>query len=48
MVDLFIIIPCFIGIIKHESKTGSIIGLIIGIMLLLDVRDVIDTDLFGN
>lgn len=43
---LFIIIPCFIGIIKHESKTGSIIGLIIGIMLLLDVRDVIDTDLF--
>ncbi len=43
---LFIIIPCFIGIIKQESKTGSIIGLIIGIMLLLDVRDVIDTDLF--
>lgn len=43
---LFIIIPCFIGIIKHESKAGSIIGLIIGIMLLLDVRDVIDTDLF--
>lgn len=43
---LFIIIPCFIGLIKDNDKTASIIGLVFGIMLLLDVRSVIDTDLF--
>ena len=43
---LFIIVPCFIGLIKDNDKTASIIGLVFGIMLLLDVRSVIDTDLF--
>ena len=38
---LFIIIPCFIGVFKEGSKTGDIIGLIIGIILLLAARDII-------
>ena len=32
---LFIIIPCFIGLFKEREKTGNIIGLLIGIVLLL-------------
>lgn len=32
---LFIIIPCFIGIICEREKIGNIIGLIIGVYLLL-------------
>ena len=31
---LFIIVPCFIGIITEENKLENIIGLIIGIGLL--------------
>lgn len=42
---LFIIIPCFIGLIKDEEKTGSIIGLVIGIALLLGCQDILDFDL---
>lgn len=42
---LFIIIPCFIGLIKDEEKTGSIIGLLIGIALLLGCQDILDFDL---
>ena len=38
---LFIIVPCFIGIITEKDKLGNIIGLIIGIGLLLWRRDVI-------
>ena len=39
---LFIIVPCFIGIITEENKLENIIGLIIGIGLLLWKRDVIE------
>lgn len=39
---LFIIVPCFIGIITEENKLENIIGLIIGIGLLLWRRDVIE------
>lgn len=42
---LFIIVPCFINIFKDDDKTGSIIGTVFGILLLLAVRDVIDFDL---
>lgn len=41
---LFIIVPCFIGLFQ-ESKTGSIIGLLIGVGLLLACRDIINFDL---
>ncbi len=43
---LFIIIPCFIGLFNQkESKTGNIIGLIIGIVLLLCCMNVLDFDI---
>ena len=42
---LFIIIPCFIGLIKDNDKTGSIIGLIVGIALLLGCQNILDFDL---
>ena len=42
---LFIIIPCFIGLIKDKEKTGSIIGLLIGIALLLGCQNILDFEL---
>lgn len=39
---LFIIIPCLIGLINDSDKTGSLIGIIIGVMLLLGARNIID------
>ncbi len=39
---LFIIIPSFIGLFKEEGKTGNIIGLLIGILLLLSCQDILD------
>ena len=43
---LFIIIPCFIGLITDKEKTGSIIGLIIGVLLLLGCQDIISFETF--
>lgn len=42
---LFIIIPCFIGLFKDSDKTGSLIGILIGIGLLLGCQDIIRFDL---
>lgn len=42
---LFIIIPCFIGLFKNSSKTGNIIGLIIGIALLLACQGILRFEL---
>ena len=42
---LFIIIPSLIGLLKEKDKTGNIIGLIIGVVLLLGVQNIIDLDL---
>lgn len=39
---LFIIVPCFIGLFKEDEKTGNIIGLLIGILLLLCCQDILD------
>ena len=39
---LFIIIPSLINLFQDEDKTGSIIGLFIGIFLLLGMQNVID------
>ena len=38
---LIIIIPCFIGVLTDESKTGNLIGLVIGVVLLLCARDIL-------
>ena len=42
---LFIIVPCFIGLFKDSDKTGSLIGLLIGIGLLLGCQDIVRFDL---
>lgn len=39
---LIIIIPSFIDLVTEKDKTGSIIGLSIGVLLLLACRDIID------
>lgn len=38
---MFIIIPCFIGLFKNTNKTGDVIGLLIGIMLLLGAQGIL-------
>ena len=42
---LFIIIPCFIDLFKDKDKTGNIIGLLIGILLLLACQDILSFDI---
>lgn len=42
---LFIIVPCVIGFVTDGDKTGSIIGVIIGVLLFLGANDIIDYDL---
>jgi len=44
---LFIIIPSFIGLFKRKDFTSSIIGLLIGLILLLSVRGIIDFEIIG-
>ena len=39
---LFIIIPSLIGLITDKDKTGNIIGILIGGILLLGAQDIID------
>ena len=43
---LFIIVPCAIGLITDKEKTGSLIGLLVGVLLLLACQDVIGFDMF--
>ncbi len=45
---LFIIIPCLIGLINDKDKTGSVIGLIIGILLLLACYNIINFELIWS
>lgn len=42
---LFIIIPCLLGLFKGNEKLGNIIGLLVGVLLLLGCRDIIDFNL---
>ena len=42
---LFIIIPCFIGLFNEKDKTGNIIGLFIGIVLLLCAQNLLRFDI---
>lgn len=39
---LFIIVPCFIGLLGSQDKLWNLIGLLIGILLLLGCNDIID------
>ncbi len=42
---LFIIVPCFISLFTNKDKTGNIIGLLVGVILLLGMRNIIDFNL---
>lgn len=42
---LIIIIPCLIGLFTDKDKTGSFIGVLIGIFLLLAAQDILSYDL---
>lgn len=42
---LFIIIPSLRGCFENKDKAGSVIGLIVGILLLLAAQDVIEYDM---
>ena len=42
---LFIIIPCFINLFNEKEKTGNIIGLLLGIVLLLSNQGIIDFEI---
>ena len=39
---LVIIVPCFIGLFTNKDKTGNIIGLLVGVILLLGMQNIID------
>lgn len=39
---LFIIVPCFIDLLTSKNKTGNLIGLIIGVLLLLSCQKIIE------
>lgn len=43
---LFIIVPCFIGLFNDNDKTGSIIGILIGVFLLLCCQDILSFEIF--
>lgn len=45
---LFIIVPCLIGLFDDEDKTGNLIGLLIGVVLLLGANSVISFELVGK
>lgn len=42
---LFIIVPCFIDLFNSKEKTGNIIGIIIGVLLLLACNDLFSFDI---
>lgn len=42
---LFIIVPCVIGLFSDDDKVGNVAGIIIGVLLLLGCRDIIDFSL---
>lgn len=43
--SLIIIVPCFIGLFTDTDKTGSIIGILIGVFLLLAAQNILSYDL---
>jgi predicted membrane protein len=45
---LFIIIPCFFEFITASNKTGSLVGIAIGVLLLLAAQDVLTFEVAGK
>ena len=38
---LFIIVPCVIGVVSGNDKTGNLVGLFIGVLLLLNCQGIL-------
>lgn len=45
---VFIIVPSLMGLFQNGSRTGSIIGLVIGVMLLLSAQGFMDWSMMGR
>ena len=45
---LFIVLPCFVGLFKNGSKTGNIIGILIGVTLFLCCQDILDFSILAK
>lgn len=45
---LFLIIPCLISIVENGPHTGTIIGLVIGVLLLLSRQNIVDASFIGK
>lgn len=45
---LIIIIPSLISLVTQRDKTGSMIGLVVGVFLLLVARDIISLEMLGK
>ena len=45
---LLIIVPCAINLLTEREKTGSLVGIAIGVVLLLCCRDILSFDLIGK
>ncbi len=45
---LFIIVPCVIGLFNEKEKTGNVIGIIVGAVLLLICQDVLRFEIIGK
>lgn len=43
---LFIIVPCAVGLFTEREKTGNIVGIAVGVLLLLCCREVVSFSLF--
>ena len=43
---LFIIVPCSVALFTERDKAGPLVGIAVGVLLLLSVRDVINWDMF--
>lgn len=42
---LFIIVPCAISLVTSKDKISALVGLLVGVLILLCVRDIIDFDM---
>ena len=42
---VFIIVPSFLGLFDEDGRTGSLIGLFVGVLLLLSCQDVLNFDI---
>lgn len=45
---LFIIVPCTVGVFTERDKTGNLVGILVGVVLLLCCQDILDSDMIWD